>query len=424
MQQLSPPASAIDAAVDVDFLELEPEPSEMDVAEPIPAEVVSSVMRDLAEIFKPMEESNPSSTRYSHKVRILFRILSECKAMNDKVLVFSQSIPTLDFLESILKSKYKCMRLDGKTKVSDRQNMMKRFNDSETRYDVFLISTKAGGLGFNLPSANRVIIFDFSFNPTHEEQAIGRAYRLGQKKPVFVYRFIIGGTFEDEQLNLSVFKTQLAFTVVEKKNVKSRADRNANWLSLPKTVVQEDLEEHRGKDLVLDRLLTKNNQHILHIRTTETLQEESNETFTAEEEVEIQKEIAREKLRKENPAAYREEQMRLFDGSAYNLLSRQANSGTTKSPKPTGHDDGFFMTGSGVVHGLPHPANRYSSSIQPPARAGFISHSNLRSPATASTMATDMSLSTLSQRMSTVFDSGRALDLNQPLSTTVRTSSA
>jgi superfamily II DNA/RNA helicase len=401
---------------------LEPEPSETDVTEPLPAEVASNTMRDLAEIFKPMEEANPIGSRHSYKVKIMFRILSECKAAKDKVLLFSQSIPTLDFLESVLKRKYKCMRLDGKTKVNDRQDMMKKFNDSAVGYDIFLISTKAGGLGFNLPSANRVIIFDFSFNPTHEEQAVGRAYRLGQKKPVFVYRFTVGGTFEDERLNISVFKTQLAFTVVEKKNVKSRAEKNTNMLSLPREVSQEDLEEHKGKDAVLDRLLSNENPHILHIRTTETLQEESNETFTAEEEVEIQNEIAREKRRKENPAAFREEQVRLLNASVYNLLSRQATSGPTNGPKPVSHDESFYTMENGVVHGLPHPEDSNSSSIPPPPRAGFISHSNLRPPATTSVFTTDGTPSTPSQRMSTIFDSGGPVGVNQPLRTSVRPS--
>ncbi len=75
-----------------------------------------------------------------------------------------------------------------------RQGQIKAFNKGGD--DIYLISTTAGGLGLNLQSANRVVIFDFKFNPTQEEQAVGRAYRIGQLKPTFVYRFVCGGTFE------------------------------------------------------------------------------------------------------------------------------------------------------------------------------------------------------------------------------------
>ncbi|KAL4980202.1 P-loop containing nucleoside triphosphate hydrolase protein [Aspergillus desertorum] len=82
---------------------------------------------------------------------------------------------------------------------------------------VYLISTRAGGLGLNITGANRVIIFDFSFSPIWEEQAVGRAYRLGQQKPVFVYRFSAGGTFEEIIHEKATYKTQLGIHVVDKR---------------------------------------------------------------------------------------------------------------------------------------------------------------------------------------------------------------
>jgi len=84
---------------------------------------------------------------------------------------------------------------------------------------------KAGGLGLNLQGANRVIIYDFSFNPSWDEQAVGRAYRLGQKRPVFVYRFRTGGTFE-VIYNKAVFKTQLFLRLMDKKNPMSHASKS------------------------------------------------------------------------------------------------------------------------------------------------------------------------------------------------------
>jgi len=198
------------------------------------------------------------SISHSHKVEIFNRILDASIAADDKVLVFSHSIPTLNYLENLFKQTgRRYARLDGKTKMSDRQKLTKDFNSGKAH--VCLISTRAGGLGLNLPGANRVIIFDFGFNPIWEEQAVGRAYRIGQEKPVFVYRFTAGGTFEDKLHNQAVFKTQLASRVVDKKNPMRFAIKGVRqYLFEPKSVVQKDLSSFLGKDpLVLDGILAR-----------------------------------------------------------------------------------------------------------------------------------------------------------------------
>jgi len=198
------------------------------------------------------------SISHSHKVEIFNQILDASMAADDKVLVFSHSIPTLNYLEDLFKQTgRKYARLDGKTKMSDRQKLTKDFNSGKAH--VCLISTRAGGLGLNLPGANRVVIFDFGFNPILEEQAVGRAYRIGQEKPVFVYRFTAGGTFEDRLHNQAVFKTQLASRVVDKKNPTRFAIKGVRqYLFEPKPVAQKDLSNFIGKDpLVLDGILAR-----------------------------------------------------------------------------------------------------------------------------------------------------------------------
>lgn len=165
----------------------------------------AGVSQELVDAESKMFEAKKSldSIQMSNKVLLLCQILDACKNIGDKALVFSQSIPTLDFLEDVFRRKNRnYARLDGSTAISKRQGQTKNFNNGTT--DVYLISTTAGGLGLNLQSANRVIIFDFKFNPILEEQAIGRAYRIGQKKPTFIYRFIAGGTFEDSIHNKTV----------------------------------------------------------------------------------------------------------------------------------------------------------------------------------------------------------------------------
>jgi RAD54-like protein 2 len=87
-------------------------------------------------------------------------------------------------------------RLDGATTSADRQKFIVEFNKKK-QFHLFLLSTKAGGLGINLQSASRVVIFDACFNPCHDTQALFRTYRFGQTRPVFTYRFISQGTIED-----------------------------------------------------------------------------------------------------------------------------------------------------------------------------------------------------------------------------------
>lgn len=193
---------------------------------------------------------------FSHKTRVLMNILKFSQDAYDKVLVFSHSIPTLNYIGGQLRKMDKAfVRIDGKVDPQKRQAMTKVFNERDI--NICLISTRAGGQGLNMFGANRVVILDDHFNPTWEQQAIGRAYRIGQQKPVYVYRLTVGGTFEQAIQNQALFKEQLATRVVDKKNPNRSALKGAGqYLFPPKTVDQEDLSPFLGKDpLVLDRLL-------------------------------------------------------------------------------------------------------------------------------------------------------------------------
>lgn len=192
----------------------------------------------------------------SFKMPLLLDILTFSAEANDKVLVFSHSIPTLNFIERMLmRSKFEYYRLDGTTKMQARQELSKNFNTGDI--DICLISTRAGGQGLNFFGANRVIIVDETFNPMHEEQAIGRAYRIGQQKEVYVYRLTVGGTFEEALQNQSLFKLQLATRVVDKKNPMRHALKGIrDYLFTPRPVEQKTFSHLVGKDpCVLDRIL-------------------------------------------------------------------------------------------------------------------------------------------------------------------------
>ncbi|KAI0976012.1 hypothetical protein F4678DRAFT_210295 [Xylaria arbuscula] len=203
------------------------------------------------------------------KAPLVFEILRQSKKAGDYVLLFSHSNVALNFLEGQLRmKKLSFVRLDGTTNMAERQGIVKRFNKGNI--DIFLISTKAGALGLNITGANRVIIFDAQFNPQNEQQAVGRAYRIGQKKPVFVYRFVCGGTFEQKILNQAIWKMQLASRVVDKKNFVNKAPRFAKAWDMPTEPEQEELDSVLGKDIVLDALL-KNEEYRNGIRAVQMM---------------------------------------------------------------------------------------------------------------------------------------------------------
>ncbi|EEP79517.1 predicted protein [Uncinocarpus reesii 1704] len=262
------------------------------------------VIKEVQRVFEGI--SDLKSTALSHRATMLEQIVKESVSAGDKVLVFSHSIPTLNYLEHILKQNgWTYCRLDGTTPISSRQVATKYFNRTDSPMQVYLISTKAGGLGLNIPGANRVIIFDFAFNPTWEEQAVGRAYRFGQTKPVFVYRFVSGGTYEDAMYNRTVFKTQLSFRVIDKKNPIRYASKSKKaYLFPPKEVKQRDLSEFKGKDpKVLDKILQRPN-FAREIALTETFQREDNDALTPEEEQAVQAELDDERLKRNDPEAW------------------------------------------------------------------------------------------------------------------------
>jgi SNF2 family DNA or RNA helicase len=245
------------------------------------------------------ELSDDIDPALSAKTRLLQQILHLSKKCNDKVLIFSASIPTLDYLSALLeRDQVQFSRIDGSIQMKDRANILADFQDPESELDVMLISTRAGGQGLNIQSANRVIIFDFGFNPAWEEQAVGRAYRFGQEKPVFVYRFVAGGTFESNIYNTQMFKTSLASRVVDKKNPRRNATRNTRqYLYPPKDVRHENLSNELDINLdpnVLSKIMqaqidrgdaTDPSIDICSVRTMEVLQAEAADAPLDEDEL-------------------------------------------------------------------------------------------------------------------------------------------
>ena len=145
----------------------------------------------------------------SGKLKMMSMILQKFKRKNDRCLVFSQSTQTLDIIEKWVQSKgFKFLRLDGSTPTTKRQGLVDEFQRDPSIF-LFLISTKAGGMGLNLTAANRVLIFDVNWNPSHDEQAQDRSYRIGQKKNVQVYRLVTRGCIEEKMYMRQIYKSHL-----------------------------------------------------------------------------------------------------------------------------------------------------------------------------------------------------------------------
>ena len=134
----------------------------------------------------------------SGKVKKLCELLLAYKENGDRALVFSQFVMMMNILEAVLETLgIRFFRLDGTTKIDERQDMIDQFY-AEEDITVFLLSTKAGGAGINLACANKVIIFDSGFNPQDDIQAENRAHRVGQKRDVEVIRLVTRGTIEEQ----------------------------------------------------------------------------------------------------------------------------------------------------------------------------------------------------------------------------------
>lgn len=162
------------------------------------------------------QEMRAIGTKTCGKMQVLEKLLALWKKRKQKTLLFSRSTRMLDILQLFLISKATTyLRLDGQTKVDDRLRLVNEFNSPDSNASVFLISTKAGGLGLNLPSATNVVIFDPSWNPAHDCQAQARAYRIGQTKDVQVYRLITLGTIEEMIYVRQIYKQQLSDTTLK-----------------------------------------------------------------------------------------------------------------------------------------------------------------------------------------------------------------
>nr|CAH7718132.1 unnamed protein product [Callosobruchus chinensis] len=171
----------------------------------------------------------PGCIENSAKFEILFCIITESILLGDRLLLFSQSLITLDLIEQFLQARQvpgECVswarnvsyyRLDGSTSALEREKLINEFNSNPKIY-LFLVSTRAGSLGINLVGANRVVVLDASWNPCHDTQAVCRVYRYGQRKPCFVYRLVVDNCLEKKIYDRQINKQGMSDRVVDECN--------------------------------------------------------------------------------------------------------------------------------------------------------------------------------------------------------------
>jgi SWI/SNF-related matrix-associated actin-dependent regulator 1 of chromatin subfamily A len=183
----------------------------------------------------------------SGKVDKLCDLLRRFKENGDRTLVFSQFTMVMDILEDVLENQHlKFVRLDGRTSVEDRQSIMDTFYE-RTEIPVFLLSTKAGGAGINLACANKVIIFDSSFNPQEDVQAENRAHRVGQTREVEVIRLVTKDTIEEQIYALGQTKLALDQAVAGDDAAESKKSEEAGMKAVEEMVLA-DMTQKETKD--------------------------------------------------------------------------------------------------------------------------------------------------------------------------------
>lgn len=168
----------------------------------------------------------------SGKMMLLDQLLTKLRKDNHRVLIFSQMVKMLDILGDYLHLRgYQFQRLDGTIAAGPRRMAIDHFNAPDSNDFAFLLSTRAGGLGINLMTADTVILFDSDWNPQADLQAMARAHRIGQTRPVTIYRLVSKETVEEEVLERARNKLMLEFITIQQgvtdKDAKELTDKMA-----------------------------------------------------------------------------------------------------------------------------------------------------------------------------------------------------
>lgn len=219
----------------------------------------------------------------SGKLVLVDKLLPKLLREGHKVLIFSQMVSLLDMLAEFLElSDYKFEMLTGRVHGNDRQRAIDRFQNNASSF-VFLLSTRAGGVGINLTAADTVIIYDSDWNPQNDLQAMARCHRIGQDKSVKIYRLVTVNTFEHELFLRASRKLGLETAIMGKRGKKSKSgiddpdDTSAAVTSAEEMAAllkagayalmgekDDDKKEKELMDTDIDTLLKRNSRVLVH----------------------------------------------------------------------------------------------------------------------------------------------------------------
>lgn len=203
---------------------------------------------------------NFSNPEFCGKWKVLRKLLKWWHSNGDKVLIFSHSVRLLKMLQMLFNhTSYNVSYLDGAMSYEDRAKIVDDFNSDPQQF-VFLISTRAGGVGLNITSANKVVVVDPNWNPSHDLQAQDRAYRIGQHRDVEVFRLISAGTIEEIVYARQIYKQQQAnigYNASSErryfKGVQEKKDQKGEIFGL------SNLFEYQNDNIVLREIVNKTN---------------------------------------------------------------------------------------------------------------------------------------------------------------------
>ncbi|ODV84268.1 hypothetical protein CANARDRAFT_179611, partial [[Candida] arabinofermentans NRRL YB-2248] len=246
----------------------------------------------IEDLINPTHANNEDIWRVSGKFELLDRILPKFQASGHRVLMFFQMTQIMDIMEDFLRLRgMHYMRLDGDTKADDRTLLLRDFNAESSPYFVFLLSTRAGGLGLNLQTADTVIIFDTDWNPHQDLQAQDRAHRIGQKNEVRILRLITDDSIEEYILERAHQKLDIDGKVIQAGKFDQKSTSEEQEALLRQLLESEEGEKDEDEELddnELNEILARDdNELALFIEMDKTRNDASRSTPRLYSEAEL-----------------------------------------------------------------------------------------------------------------------------------------
>ena len=225
------------------------------------------VFEEVEEQMNPGRGNNDLLWRTAGKFELLDRVLPKFHATGHRVLMFFQMTQIMNIMEDFMRLRgLTYLRLDGSTKSDDRSELLKLFNAPNSPYFCFLLSTRAGGLGLNLQTADTVIIYDSDWNPHQDLQAQDRAHRIGQKNEVRILRLISSNSVEEKILERANFKLDMDGKVIQAgkfDNKSTNEEREAMLrIMLESAEAAESLEQEEMDDDDLNLLMMRSDDEL------------------------------------------------------------------------------------------------------------------------------------------------------------------